>query len=149
APSFSSIDSGGRSLLIAALPVSAGASQGQLAMLYGVGSAQARASELQRYLALVLLAASLCLAPLFFRGWFDGVTRRIRRLRPGDGARNVPAMVRSGHGGPLTMLEEEVRKLMRDLRRSLQPGETIQVNWSPRVLHLLLEEELPGAEIIA
>lgn len=156
-PTYSAIETDGQSMLIAAFPVHTASARGHLALLHDLSFARARAVEAQWYLGvaifvagLFILAAAAFVAAVLLREWIAHLRRRISEARlaasgtgdggPGQGPRT---------SGPLTMLEDEVRKLMRDLRRSLQPGEAIQVNWSPRTLHLLLEEELPGAEIIA
>ncbi len=39
--------------------------------------------------------------------------------------------------------------LLRDFRAERREGDGLQVQWSPQTLHLLLEERLPGTEVIA
>ena len=42
-----------------------------------------------------------------------------------------------------------MQTFLRDMRSERQDGDGLQIQWSPQTLHRLLDERLPGAEVLA
>ena len=105
-----------------------------------------RASRARLYAAVALLGVILGIGLLatavvlgVLRGWSQLVRSAVTDAARGND-RGHPAMsCRPG----------EMRSLLRDFRPDRKEGDGLQVQWSPETLHRLLDERLPGAEVIA
>jgi trehalose 6-phosphate synthase len=145
---FATVDDGGRRLLVGTFPLATGSSRGSLIILHDLRFVDERASSARFYAAVAvvaiilgigLLAMAIVLAVL--RAWSRTVRSAMadarHSLEPNTPLANVFPM-------PPTM-----RSLLRDLRSDRREGDGLQVQWSPQTLHRLLEERLPGTEVIA
>ncbi|HUO00200.1 MAG TPA: trehalose-6-phosphate synthase, partial [Bradyrhizobium sp.] len=115
-------------------------------MLHDLAYIDQRASEARLYTVLALLGVTTGLTLLataivlaLIRGW----TRSVRR-----------AIVDAGHGSPPESFQRdfpigrEVHAALSELRLERRFASGIHVEWSPKTLHRLLVEELPGAQVI-
>jgi len=147
AEAFATVAEGGQRLLVGAFPLPAGSSGGRLVILHDLSFVAERAARARIYTALTLLgvivgvgflAAAAVLGIL--RGWSRLVRSAIADARaPGQAA---------GRGEAL-LIPAEVRSLLMEFRHERKEGDGLQVQWSPETLHRLLEERLPGTEVIA
>ncbi len=144
--SVTAMDSG-RRIHISSFPISAGASTGHLLVLHDLAFIDERAGEARLYtlLALVgvatglgLLATAIVLA--LMRAW----TRSIRG-----------ALIEAQHGTASESprrgnfpISGEVHAALTELRMERRFASSIHIEWSPKTLHRLLVEELPGAQVI-
>ena len=145
---FATVFDGGHRLLVSAFPLSTGAAWGHLIILHDLHFVDERAAKAQFYAAVALLgviigigllATAVVLAVL--RGWSQLVRSAIT-----DARRGIEPEAR--HAGVLPVAAE-MRSLLRDLRSDRREGDGLQVQWSPQTLHRLLEERLPGTQVIA
>ena len=145
---FTTVYVAGQRLLIGTFPLTVGSKRGDLIVLHDLRFVDERVSRTQFYVAIAviaiilgisLLAAASVLAVL--RAWSRTVRSAVaatpRGIEPSAPLANVFPM-------PPTM-----RSLLRDLRSDRREGDGLQVQWSPQTLHRLLEERLPGTEVIA
>jgi trehalose 6-phosphate synthase len=145
---FMTIYDSGQRLLMGTFPLSVATKRGDVIILHDLGFVDERVSRARFYVAIAvitiilgigLLAAASVLAVL--RAWSQTVRSAMayapRHVGPGVPLANIlpipPAM----------------RLLLRDLRSDRREGDGLQVQWSPQTLHRLLEERLPGTEVIA
>jgi trehalose 6-phosphate synthase len=145
---FSTIYDDGHRLLMGAFPLPAGSSRGHLVILHDLRFIDERASNARFYAAVTLvgviagvglLAAAIVLAVL--RGWSQFLRSAIADVR-----RGVEPIA---HRADVLPIASEMRQLLRDSRADRKDGDGLQIQWSPQTLHRLLEERLPGAEVIA
>lgn len=116
----------------------------QLAIVHDLSFASARSVSAQLYLmgfiALLGVAAAavtLLMARLTLRGW-------IRSVRQG-----IAGGSDSGRQDPqIAPVMNEIRQLLRDLDISRRTAAGIRVDWSPDTLRQIVDNELPGAEVI-
>jgi trehalose 6-phosphate synthase len=135
-------------LLVAAFPVNPGSAGGHLLILHDLSFIDERAARARFYTAATLmgviagmglLAAALVLGLL--RSWSQLVRSAIDDARRGV----EPTARRAGQ----LPIGAEMRSLLSEFRVDRKDGDGIQVQWSPQTLHRLLDERLPGTEIIA
>jgi trehalose 6-phosphate synthase len=72
--------------------------------------------------------------------WRNAVRETIREMRSGT--------VAELSGEAIAVLGPEVRNLLREIRPGARPSAAIHVDWSPKVLQALLDEELPDTQVI-
>lgn len=146
---FATVFDGGHRLLVSAFPMTAGPVRGHLIVLHDLSFIDERAWKARLYAAIALvgviagiglLATAIVMAVL--RSWSQVVVRSAI----GDGRGDVEPGAR--HAGVLAVAPE-VWSLLRDLRSDRRQGDGLQVQWSPQTLHQLLDERLPGTEVIA
>jgi trehalose 6-phosphate synthase len=144
---FATISDEGRRTHIAAFPINAGAVTGHLLVVHDLSYIGARVSEARLYtvLAMVgfttgigLLATALTLALL--RGWNRSVRAAIADVRRGT----IPETL----ARPDFPLGNEIHALLSEFRVERKYADGIHVEWSPNTLHRLLDEELPGSEVL-
>jgi trehalose 6-phosphate synthase len=75
------------------------------------------------------------------RGW----SQLLRSAVAGSGQGIQP----EAHGGERMLMPQQMRSLLKEFRPDRREGDGLQVQWAPNTLHRLLEERLPGAEVIA
>jgi len=145
---FARVYEGGQRLLVGAFPLSVGATRGDLIILHDLGFVDERTSRARLYTAVAILAiifgtGLLALASVLgvLRAWSETVRSAIADARRGLEPRAQPS---NGLPMPYTM-----RSLLRDFRNDRSEGDGLQVQWSPQTLHRLLDERLPGTEVIA
>ena len=146
---FTTIWDGGSRLLAGAFPITAGGIRGHLIILHDLHFVDERTSAARFYavvavvgaiLGIGLLAVAVVLGVL--RAWSQTVRSAIFERGEGSSGQDVG-------GGELMPIPAEMRSLLRDFRADRRGGDGIQVQWTPQTLHQLLEERLPGAEVIA
>ena len=144
---FRTVSDGGQRLLVGTFPLPAGSKRGHLMILHDLGfigdrvaSARFRAamSVIAIILGLGLLATASVLGVL--RAWAQTVRSAVADTRRPE----VDAPLATVIPMPPVM-----RSLLRNLRSERREGDGLQVQWTPQTLHRLLEERLPGTEVIA
>jgi trehalose 6-phosphate synthase len=145
---FATLYVSGQRLLVGTFPLTVGSKRGELLILHDLHFVDERVSRARFYVAIAviavilgigLLAAASVLAVL--RAW-----SRTVRSAMADTRRDL------GAGAPLANvfpMPPAIRSLLSDLRVERREGDGLQVQWSPQTLHRLLEERLPGTEVIA
>jgi trehalose 6-phosphate synthase len=145
---FLVLHNAGHRLLVGAFPLAAGPMRGHLIILHDLSFVDERASRarLSTALAVVagiagigLLATGLVLAVL--RLWSQTVRSAIADARRGIEPSPPPAHV--------LPMPSAMRSLLREFQSDRKEGDGLQIQWSPQTLHRLLEERLPGTEVIA
>jgi trehalose 6-phosphate synthase len=145
---FATVFDDGHRLLVGAFPLTAGSVRGHLIILHDLRFVDVRARAARFYSAVALLgviagigllAAAIVLGVL--RGWSQLVRSAIADVR-----RGVEPAPKVADALPIA---SEMRLLLRDFRPERKDGDGLQVQWSPQTLHLLLEDRLPGTEVIA
>jgi trehalose 6-phosphate synthase len=145
---FVTMDRAGDRLLVGAFPLTAGSMRGHLIILHDLSFVDERASRARFDTALAvvagiagigLLATGLVLAVL--RLWSQTVRSAIADARRGIEA--DPPLA------PVVPMPSAMRSLLREFQSERREGDGLQIQWSPQTLHRLLEERLPGTEVIA
>jgi trehalose 6-phosphate synthase len=138
----------GHRLLVGAFPMTAGATRGHLVILHDLTFAEERVSRARYYTALAvvigiagigLLALASVLAVL--RVWSQTLRSAIA-----DARRGIEPNPQLAHVIPMP---PAMRSLLREFKSDRSEGDGLQIQWSPQTLHRLLEERLPGTEVIA
>jgi trehalose 6-phosphate synthase len=141
-------DAAGHRLRVGAFPMTAGPTRGHLVILHDLTFAEERVSRARAYTALAvvvgiagvgLLALASVLAVL--RLWSQSLRTAI-----GDARRGLEPNSQLAHVIPMP---PAMRSLLREFRSERTEGDGLQIQWSPQTLHRLLEERLPGTEVIA
>lgn len=135
-------------VLIASFPLGVdGRTLGRLVILHDMTFAASRGLAARLYLAgfLALLGiaaagVTLLVAHLTLRGWIRSVRRSLQGTAPGKSSRWDDPQVASVIG--------EIRQLLRDLDISRRTSAGIRIDWSPATLRQVLDNELPGAEVL-
>jgi trehalose 6-phosphate synthase len=145
---FATVFDAGDRLLLGAFPLATGVNRGHLMILHDLSFVDQRASRARFYAAVALLGVIVGIGLLataavlgIVRGWSQLV-----RLAIADAARGIQPGVHPSDG---PQIPAQVRSLLREFRPDRKEGDGLQVQWSPETLRRLLEERLPGAEIIA
>ncbi len=146
-PSYSTTESSGRSVFVASFPIGVQEKSGHLAILHDLSFIEDRASQARYYWGVAVAAVALgigVVASLFLsslvRRWRSAVREMVRDARSGGFA--------DLSGDTIAVLGPELRTLLREIRPGAQTTSAIHVDWSPKVLHALLDEELPDTEVI-
>jgi trehalose 6-phosphate synthase len=136
-------------VLSATFPLAASGAedQGSLVILHDMSFVSRRSVSARLYLVgfigLLSMAAAgvtLLTAQLTLRGWIRSVRQSLRgKASAQSGEREDP------HIAPVI---SEIRQLLRDLDISRPTSARIRVDWSPGTLRNVLDNELPGAEIL-
>jgi trehalose 6-phosphate synthase len=145
---FTTISDDGHRLLVGTFPLSVGQMRGHFIILHDLTFVMERAAKARLYAAVALFGVivgvgllALAIVLVLLRAW-----SRMMRSAIADARRGVePAQQR---GGVLPMAAE-MRRLLKDFGADRKEGDGLQVQWTPQTLHLLLEERLPGTEVIA
>jgi trehalose 6-phosphate synthase len=144
---FATLSEGEQHIHVSAFPLTAAAVQGHLIILHDLTFMDERARQARFYTSLALAGVAVGIGLLstaivlaLMRGWSRSVRTAIENVwRGGETA------ARRGSDFPI---DKEIQSLLSDLRVERKYTDGIQVQWSPRTLHRLLKEELPGAEVI-
>jgi trehalose 6-phosphate synthase len=145
---FTTLTDDGKRIHISSFPITAGTSTGHLLVLHDLSYIDDRAQEAQFYsvLALVGVATGLgLLATAIVLGLMRAWARSIR---------NAIVDAQAGAGESVSLqrsdfpISREVHAVLAEMRLERRFADGIHVEWSPKTLHRLLKEELPGAEVL-
>ena len=134
-------------IAVAFFPLSAKAGEGSLLVVHDLSFIDRRAHEAEFYMALALigvaaglglLATAIVLALL--RGWNRSLRQAIDNFNLG----------RADYGPRQTEMPigRDIEAMLSELRLERKYADSIHVEWSPNTLHQLLDQELPGAQVI-
>jgi trehalose 6-phosphate synthase len=144
---FTTVYDDGNRLLVGAFPMSAGAVRGDLIILHDLSFVDERASSARLYAGIAALAVILGIGLLALASVLGVLRMWSQTLRSALGEARVGQEPRPPSAFPMPFA---MRSLLRELRldRAIE-GDGLQVQWSPQTLHRLLDERLPGTEVIA
>ena len=136
-------------LLLSVHPaVSAEAPDGRLVLVHDMSFVTLRSKETRRYLFYLFVGLgvtvsllTVVIAQLSWRGWVQGV----RALLRGEGLLRPSNQAQASEFHPLA---SDLRELIRDIESERRPRDEDQVKWSPDALRSVLDEELPGQQVI-
>ena len=144
---FTTATDGGHPTHISVFPISAGPMSGHLLVLHDLDFVTRRVREVRLYTALGLIGVALGLGLLaavitrtLLRHWSLSVRSAIADVRRGS----IPDPLRDRP----TAIGSEIHALLSEFRVDRRYVDGIHVEWSPKTLHRLLEEELPGVEVL-
>lgn len=137
----------GRPIGVAVFPILASEGGGDLLVVHDLTYVAHRAREAQFYMALAMMGVAGGLALLatvivlaLMRGWTNSLRLAIANLgrSGGEGGRRVAELP----------IGRDIEAMLSELRLERKYTDGIQVEWSPKTLHRLLDEELPGAHVM-
>jgi trehalose 6-phosphate synthase len=143
--SFSSIDSD-RNIVVSSFPITTRKTSGHLILLHDLAYAERRSIQARIWITIALAgvafigaALSSAFALLTVRRWLQSMRRAIEEVKTGrnDGA--------DDDGAVFGRQFRDALQELADARRSIDAA---RVDWKPETLHLMLESQLPDAEII-
>jgi trehalose 6-phosphate synthase len=144
--SFSTIDSNGRNIVVSSFPIAARKTSGHLILLHDLTYAEQRSAQARIWIAIALAGVALigaalasAFALLIVRRWLQLMRRTIEDVKAG---RNDA----SDEDG--TVFGRQIRDALQELADSTRSIDVTRVDWTPETLHLMLESQLPDAEII-
>ncbi|MGO9428400.1 alpha,alpha-trehalose-phosphate synthase (UDP-forming) [Rhodoblastus sp.] len=143
----SKLSAAGRTLRVSIFPMVAGKVSGHLLVIHDLSFIEKRVRKARLYTTLALIGAAAGFALLTFsvvlaltRGWTRSMRSFIAEFR---------------RGGPTPCAEQgafpvskEISALLTELRVERKFANGIHVEWSPQTLHQLLEDEMPGAQVL-
>lgn len=142
--SFSTIDSDERDVVVASFPVATGKTRGHLILLHDLSYAAQRSAQARTWIAIALAGVALigaAIASIFalviVRRWLQSIRRAIEDVKAG----------RSG-GDDSTVFGRQIRDALQELAEATRSIDATHVDWNPEALRLMLETQLPDAEII-
>ncbi|MFD2181833.1 alpha,alpha-trehalose-phosphate synthase (UDP-forming) [Rhodoplanes azumiensis] len=145
--SFATVTDQGRRIHVSVFPIAAGPVSGHLLLLHDLAFADERARDARFYTMLSVIGVAVGLGLLALamvlalqRSWVRSVRTMVADMR----ARGVIDALPSGD----SPLGRELHGLLEELRVERTYADGIHVEWSPKTLHRLLMEELPGAEVL-
>jgi trehalose 6-phosphate synthase len=146
---FATVHDGGHRLLVGAFPLAAGEKRGSLIILHDLTFVDERTSSTRLYTAIAVVAIILgigLLAAAAVLGLLRTWSRTVRSAMA-DARRGIEPAAPLANVFPMP---PAMRSLLRELRSDRkEEGDGLQIQWSPQTLHRLLEERLPGTEVIA
>ena len=126
-------------------PITAGEKKGHVVLLHDLNFVDDRAREARLYLTLALIGVAVGLSLLatavvlgLLRGWRRSIKAQIEDF-------GLPSAVPRGDDSGF---DREIQSLLSELNVERRYAEGIKVEWSPATLRTLLEEELPGAQVL-
>jgi len=121
---------------------------GTLILLHDMSFIEKRSADTQKYvwylfliLGIVISLLTVVIAQLSWRGWIHGM----RSLLKGEGIIR-PNMATTSR--ELIPLEKDLRSLIQNLERDRLARDEDQMNWTPKTLKKILNEDLLGEEIL-
>jgi trehalose 6-phosphate synthase len=145
--SFSSIVNDGRRVLVGSFPIVTRDNETYLVVLHDLSFIDARSGQAQTYIVAALAGVAIIgagVAAIFFfvvlRGWTASLRRAVEDVRSGR-----PPLAARRDRSPVDL---QIQKLLKDLETGRTPTETAEIEWTPKSLHDLLGDALPGAEVI-
>jgi trehalose 6-phosphate synthase len=143
--SFSTLTTDSGRFLVSVFPITTGEKKGHVVLLHDLNFVDARAREARLYLTLALIGVAVGLSLLatavvlgLLRGWRRSIKAQIEDFGLPSG---VPRGEDSG-------FDREIQSLLSELNVERRYAEGIKVEWSPATLRTLLEEELPGTQVL-
>jgi trehalose 6-phosphate synthase len=144
---FKVVQGDGPPVALALFPLPPKEGQGSLLVVHDLTFIEHRAHEAEFYMALALigvaagiglLATAIVLA--LFRGWTRSLRLAIANFNLG----------RADYGGRHNELPigRDIEAMLSELRLERKYADGIYVEWSPKTLHQLLDQDLPGAQVI-
>ena len=131
--------------LVSVFPITAGEKKGHVVLLHDLNFVDDRAREARLYLTLALIGVAVGLSLLatavvlgLLRGWRRSIKAQIEDF-------GLPSAVPRGDDSGF---DREIQSLLSELNVERRYAEGIKVEWSPATLRTLLEEELPGTQVI-
>ena len=144
---FAIVSDGERRVHISVFPMTAGAVAGHLLVLHDLSYIDERVREAQFYTVLALLGVTASIGLLataiimaLMRGWIRSIRSAVTDIRRGSDPGRL-------HRREFP-IAREINTLLSELRGERNFADGIHVEWSPKTLHRLLVEELPGAEVL-
>jgi trehalose 6-phosphate synthase len=126
-------------------PITAGEKKGHVVLLHDLNFVDDRAREARLYLTLALIGVAVGLSLLatavvlgLLRGWRRSIKAQIEDF-------GLPSAVPRGDDSGF---DREIQSLLSELNVERRYAEGIKVEWSPATLRTLLEEELPGTQVL-
>jgi trehalose 6-phosphate synthase len=143
--SFSTLRTRTGRYLVSVFPITAGEKKGHVVLLHDLGFIDARESQARLYLTLALIGVAAGLGLLatvivfgLMRGWRRSIKAQIEEF-------GLPSAIpRKDDSG----FDREIQSLLSELNVERRYAEGIKVEWSPATLRTLLEEELPGTQVL-
>ncbi len=119
---------------------------GQLALVHDLKFVERRSSFIKEYilyffvgLLILISLITVLIAQLSFRGWMKGIRAMIRNERDTN---------RSIMSDDLRPIENDLKRLIRDLEDDRRTRDEGQVSWTPWTLKEILHRELKGDEVL-
>ena len=145
---FATVADAGKRIHVSAFPITAGTITGHLLVLHDLSYIDERARDARRYSVLALIGVIMgigLLATAIVLGLMRGWTRSIRSaIVHAQAGRAEPTGFRRSY----FPISREVHAVLAEMRLERRFAEGIHVEWSPKTLHRLLQEELPGTEVL-
>ena len=145
--SFSTIASGGRTLVAGSFPIAGGKTSGHLILLHDLSFAEQRGAQAQTWAMIALAAVALVgaalassVALLVMRGWLKSIRRAIDEVRAGREPGDIAA--------DRSWVGTAVHQLLRELEETRRSIDAPYVDWNRDTLRAALASQLPGTEII-
>jgi trehalose 6-phosphate synthase len=145
--SFSASALHGRRVLMASFPIDAGGTRHVLVVLHDLAYVDARLGQAQTLTLVGLIGGALAVAVVamllvasVLRGWMASLRKAVEEVRSG---RPLEADPRDD-----TVVDLQIQKLLKQIDPGRAPSEAPEIAWTPQSLHDLLEEALPGAQVI-
>ncbi len=144
---FKVIHDQGPPIAVALFPLSSKEGEGSLLVVHDLLFIERRAGEAEFYMALALIGVAAGLGLLATaiglrcsRGWTKSLRNAIANFNLG----------RAEYGPRHAELPigRDIEAMLSELRLERKYADGIHVEWSPKTLHQLLEQELPGAQVI-
>ncbi|HKA65537.1 MAG TPA: trehalose-6-phosphate synthase [Methyloceanibacter sp.] len=143
--SFSTLRTDSGRYLVSVFPIIAGEKKGHVVLLHDLSFVDARAREARLYLTLALIGVAVGLSLLgtaivlgLLRGWRRSIKAQIEDF-------GLPSAIPRAEDSGFDL---EIQSLLSELNVERRYAEGIKVEWSPATLRTLLEEELPGAQVL-
>jgi trehalose 6-phosphate synthase/phosphatase len=148
APVYHSYRLPGGAALLSSFPLAVGAETPATVMiLHDLSFIDRRGTDIQFFLAgllafvgVVAAGVTVLVARFTLRRWVRSVQEMLHPPALGKpSARSMPEMA---------PVAAEIRQLLRDLDVSRSTADGVRIDWSPDTLHRILDNDLPGAEVI-
>ena len=144
--SFSTIDSDGRNIVVSSFPIATRKTSGHLILLHDLTYAEQRSAQARTWITIALAGVALIGAALASTFALLIVRRRIQSMR--RAIEDVKAGRNGGSGEDSSVFGRQIREALQELAEARRSIDATRVDWSPETLHLMLESQLPDAEII-
>jgi trehalose 6-phosphate synthase len=145
--SFFDVVNDGRRILVGSFPITTPDAKNFFVVLHDLSFIDARSRQAQTLavavlfgLAVLLAGAAATVVVLVLRRWMGSLRQAIDDIRSGGGATSVQRH--------RTSAELQIESLLKDLAVGRISPEVAGIEWSPKTLHELIREALPGAEVI-
>jgi trehalose-6-phosphate synthase len=144
--SFSAIDLDRRNIIVSSFPIESRKTTGHLILLHDLAYAERRSIQAQIWITIALAGVALIgaaltstFALLIVRRWLQSMRRTIEDVKAGRP---------DGTGEDYTVFGRQIRDAMQEFAAARRSVDATRIDWSPETLCLMLESQLPDAEII-